>query len=279
MSILNTVQNALGDFLGINTQSPRAPEGFSINNFRSKIAESGVLKDNLFLINFGLPSVLAGSYDNQRTRNLFYYAETADIPAVGFETHDVRRYGYGPIESFAVSPTVQPISISFIVDGRGENRKFFNNWMNSIVNFHAPNGMVSQSNPLTGFKPYQVTYKKDYVIDLSITVYNESSDKILIYTFRDAFPLSVSGHGLSWDTQNQLMKVTVTFSYTDWHSNSIAATTINESNGIPGLSLFQKILKLGTIAQTVSTFKTPKSIGDVINVVNNGSIIGDALNF
>lgn len=278
MSIFNTVQNVLGDFLGTNTQSPKAPEGFSINNFRSKIAETGILKDNLFLVNFNLPGTLAGSYDSQRTRNLFYYASTAEIPAVSLDLQDVRRYGYGPSESFAVFPAFSPIGITFIVDGRGENRKFFNNWMNSITNFHAPNGMVT-SPGLTKLKPYQVSYKKEYAVELSLTVYDESADKILIYTFRDAFPTSVSGHGLSWDSQNQLMMVTVQFSYTDWNSNSIRATTINETNGIPGLSLFQKIVKLGTIAQTVSTFKTPRSIGDVINVVNNGSIIGDALNF
>lgn len=278
MSIINTVQNLLGDFLGTNTQSPKAPEGFSINNFRSKIAETGVLKNNLFLTNFNLPSILANSYDSQRTRNLFYYASTAEIPSVALDVQEVRRYGYGPSEGFAVFPGFQPITITFIVDGRGENRKFFNNWVNSITNFHAPNGMTS-SPGLTTLKPYQVSYKSEYVVDMSITVYDESADKILIYTFRDAFPVAVSGHGLTWDSQNQLMTVGVTFAYTDWSSNSIRATTINEANGIPGLSLFQKIVKLGTIAQTVSTFKTPRSVGDVINVVNNGSIIGDALNF
>jgi rRNA maturation protein Rpf1 len=68
------------------------------------------------------------------------------------------------------------------------------------------------------------------------------------------------------------MKIPVTFSYRDWITNSMdrAALKPGVSNN---LTTLQKILKVGTIVQTVSTMRSPKNIGDAIGVLNNANII------
>lgn len=70
------------------------------------------------------------------------------------------------------------------------------------------------------------------------------------------------------------MSVGVTFTFRDWYSNSLAISDISKSNNIPNLSLFQNVIGTGSLSQTINAFTTPKTIGDIINVVNNGSIIG-----
>jgi len=276
MSILDSVSGIFSGALGVSQSQDVAtsPDGFSINNFRAKINQKGVLKSNLFLVNFSMPNCLQSSYGNFN-RDLFYYTQAGELPGVTFATADaVRRYGYGPVEKFAFLPVFQDLSLTFIMDGQGENRKFFDNWMAAIGNFYNPNGVTADTNPQNGFQPYELEYKQNYVVDVNITVYNEVADTILIYTLKDAFPVSVSGSSLSWASQNELMSVGVTFTFRDWYSNSLAISDISKSNNIPNLSLFQNVIGTGSLSQTINAFTTPKTIGDIINVVNNGSIIG-----
>jgi hypothetical protein len=55
---------------------------------------------------------------------------------------------------------------------------------------------------------------------------------------------------------------------------------MDRANLKPGVSnnltLLQKILKIGTIVQTVASMRSPKSVGDAIGVLNNANIIGAA---
>jgi hypothetical protein len=53
---------------------------------------------------------------------------------------------------------------------------------------------------------------------------------------------------------------------------SIPYHIVKENN----LTLLQKILKIGTIVQTVASMRSPKSVGDAIGVLNNANIIGAA---
>ena len=71
-----------------------------------------------------------------------------------------------------------------------------------------------------------------------------------------------------------MMNIGVEFQYTTWSTNKFL---INPENSNFALSNIQNLLKLGTIAETVSSIRRPQGISDVINLVNNANIIGGGL--
>ena len=74
-----------------------------------------------------------------------------------------------------------------------------------------------------------------------------------------------------WGDTDQVMKLQVTFTY----FQHILNTDKNEpvSGYRKPLSGLQQIVKAGTALQTISSLRKPRSVGDVINVINNAKVI------
>jgi hypothetical protein len=79
---------------------------------------------------------------------------------------------------------------------------------------------------------------------------------------------------MDWNNTNSMMNIGVNFQYKTWATDRIP---ISDASSSFGLSTIQKLMKLGTIAQTISAIKRPQSVGDAINLVNNASIVGGGL--
>jgi hypothetical protein len=122
--------------------------------------------------------------------------------------------------------------------------------------------------------PYEVAYKNDISFDIEVYIYNENTEKIITYNFRECFARQVGSIQLSWESENSLLKTNVGFSFTDFSVNMEDAV---KSDNINKLSPLQKILQLGTIAQTISAIKRPQSVGDAINILNNANVVKNGL--
>ena len=257
-------------------------DGWNINSFKSKIAKEGVLKNNLYIVSFALPPGLksVGAYSKIET-DLAYCVQSAELPGVTLAAADnVRRYGYGPVEKFAFLPVFQDINFNVIMDGQGVNRKFFDSWMHLITNFNSGSdtGVTStQKVPLTQFNAYEVSYKQDYITDITITVYNETNDTILIYYLKEAFPIAIGGSQLNWASQNELMSLAVTFTFRDWSSDLFTLTQLR-NNSAPS-SLPQVFNFTRFLAGSLVGYRNPSSVTDIINVVNGASILAKGLKF
>jgi hypothetical protein len=275
MSIIDTFSTKLGNAIGLNTNNlPRAEQGFDINTFRSQIiGDTGLLKTNLFLVSIQFSQEFAQTQTQLMKvtpRTLMMFTEQCALPGISIGSEDQsRRYGTGVAEKMPFGVFFTDITLSFLADGNGEIMKMFHNWIKYIVNYD------SRRNGPTGFneaEPYEVAYKDNYSATIEITVFNESADKIITYTLNEVYPLFLGEVGMSWADNDSIMKIPVTFTYRDWQTDSMS--TANLSKGVSNnLTLLQKILKVGTAVQAISSLKKPQSVGDTINIVNNANIL------
>jgi hypothetical protein len=88
----------------------------------------------------------------------------------------------------------------------------------------------------------------------------------------DAIPISISDTQFSWSDNDQIMKMNVTFTYFQ-HVILNTDSREPESGFKKPLSGLQQLIKAGTALQTLSSLRKPKSVGDVINVINNAKVI------
>ena len=193
---------------------------FNIGEFKATLNRyGGVLRSNKFVVRMTPPPFIR---DAGVSRDLEYFAEQATLPGVNLSSHDVRRYGYGPIEKRPIGHTFTDLSVTFIADGRGEMHRFFYNWLNFIspYNFDTSNSL------------YLMDYKIRYVTSLDIVTLNEAgvssinspgrvSDergafRSTAVTVREAFPISLSDVQLNWSEMNNHARFTVQFAYVDW---------------------------------------------------------------
>lgn len=273
MAIYNQIFSALGarNYATQQVNKPNAMDGFSINEFKSVILKNGVLKNNLYLVNFQQAKAFPG--------NLMFFTESVNIPAVDMDTQQIHRYGYGPVEQVPFRPVFTPLSMSFLVEAT--QRNVLAAMMNAIsstsafMNYTTMSSGVSVFGGSTQATPYEVAYKSAYTFNLEVYVYNEQQDKILIYSFRDCFARTVSGTQLAWANENQMLRIDVTFSYTDYSiltsDSIIAATSADDTNSITNL---QYILGQSSLSDTFNALKNPLNVLNAININNAASLIG-----
>lgn len=269
MSIVDSLTSKLGSFIGLNTTLPgRKYAGFDINEFKSAISSKGVLPTNLFLVSIYPSSTDISAIMNYEQLNpqlLSFFCMQTDLPGLDLGVEENIPKGIGPIERFPHTAIFGDINLTFIGDGKGNILSFFHNWLNSIVNFDA-------SKPQQNF--YRVAYKSTYTCTIEIIVFNPGSDAVLVYNLYEAFPYRVNQIQMGWDQKDSMMNVGTSFYYKTWHSERMIP---QPDQYIGGLTTIQKVLKLGTIAETVMALKKPQSVGDAINLVNNANIIGGGL--
>lgn len=191
---------------------------FNISEFKTNALKRGLLKQNLYEVDFTSASL-------GDTKALKFFTEAVNIPAVDMDTQQIRRYGYGPVENVAFRPVFTPMNMTFIVESGKKNiLDSVITFISSITNFMDYATMSTNS---TSGLPYEVAYKEDYKFSLKVTVFNEQEDDILLYTFRDCYAKQISGIGLSWAANDAYIKADVIFNYTDFSITSKNPPTKN----------------------------------------------------
>jgi len=263
MGLLNTGMNALGTISVLKGLFGKKPEATGrYNKFISELRAGGVAKSNFFDVTFSVPIIMYGGETHNSVEKLSLYADSVALPGMNIQTDSIKRYGIGPMENVPYSTQYNDITINFIADGRGEIYKFFYNWMQGIIpsDKYIPAGKLSAS----GLAPYEVEFKNRYQSTITIKTYNEQNDTILEYKLYDAFPKTVPDVQLSWKDNDGYMQFGITFCY--FNAELVNATKNFEAgkNGVKGLSLLQKALKIGTALQTLKSLKRPRSIQDAL---------------
>lgn len=276
-TFVDSITSKVSSAIGLSTSMPtRKTSGFNIEEFKSVIGSKGVLPTNLFLVTLQSAG-LSSSVNNIATAQglggtgleMSFFCMKTDLPGLDLMTETNIIHGTGPVEVFPYSMAFTDVDLQFIGDARGQILSFFHNWMNSIVDFNA-NGLNTRSSRF-----YKVSYKETYVCNIEIVVFDPHSNQIMRYNLIDAFPTRLGQIAMSWD-QTSFMNINVSFKYSSWTSTNLFTPTFDEA---AGLSTIQKILKLGTIAQTVSAIRKPTGVADIINVVNNANIVGSSAFF
>lgn len=197
---------------------------FKLSNFMQEINKNGTLKNNRYMVSFNAPTYLAGEPGMER---LSLRCESAQMPGVTFATIDgAPRFGYGPIESNPYGVIFDDATMTFLLDAKGNVHKFFYKWSNSIVNYQArgQTALKDANGPVSGMKTFEVGYKDKYVTDITITVYNDASigkdsaepNKVMETKLYRAFPKNLPQFDLSWNNTNDLIRLPISFNYTDF---------------------------------------------------------------
>lgn len=269
--------NRISSAIGLNGQQPTARNGgFDINEFKAKINENnGVLPTNLFLVNItpiqkaNTKNALMNTAQNAsgvNTEMLSFFCSQAVIPGVTLATEEyyVERPTLPQQFVSGAFPT-SSTQLNFLGDGNGNILNFFSMWMNSIAGWNEKDK--------TNFM--RLSYRDDYLCNITILVFNRSSDIVMKYKLYDAFPNQISDIQLGWAQTDSIMEVPVQFQFKTWTTDRFDVSTPDGSE--TELTFIQKALKLGTAVQAVSAIRRPRSISDIVNVVNNANVIGTGL--
>jgi hypothetical protein len=122
------------------------------------------------------------------------FCDSTNLPGTSLGTVDVSAYG-----ETRESPTQRiydPVNLTFYVDNDMNIKKFFDSWINSIIN------------PITR----NHAYYKNYTTLVDIIVYDSEHNEKYKVTLHEAFPKSVSDIQLSY-TGDGVMKLSVSMQY------------------------------------------------------------------
>jgi len=185
---------------------------FNINSFLSEIGKNGVLQTNKFAIDIG--DGAAGSISDM----ISLRAESVNLPGISLDAPSTRRYGISPVQKMPMNIGAFPdVTISFIDDKQTSIWKAMYNWMNTIYQFTVPDN-----------KPmYALEYKDNYTKDILIHVYDNAGEERTTIRLKEAFPMSLADVSLSWSQNDNLWKTNVSFAYTEWQEEGVAANITN----------------------------------------------------
>jgi len=193
---------------------------FKIGEFISSINNAGVVRNNRFIVEFTLPDYLQSNGSQYGGNLVSLRCEAAQFPGTSFQSIDGQlRLGYGPIESIPYGIAYDDISLTFLMDGKSRIHKLFYDWTNTIVNFQGSRGQkdwTNKNNRNTGAAAYEVGYKSKYCTDLKITVYDPQDKAIMYVNVYKAFPKQLPAVDLQWASTDELVKMTIPFTYTDF---------------------------------------------------------------
>jgi len=173
----------------------------SITEFKSSF-RTDLARPNRFDVNVPIPIGLLPYREIGRTLRM--RCENAELPGRSISTTSMKIYGVE--EKFPYQTVYNDISLTFIVGDDMAEKKFFDAWLNWI-------------NPTIN---YNLKYKADYAIPLTVNQYDVKNELSYSVTMLDTFPIAVNQLDLDWSSDGH-HKLTVTFAYTSWRNNSIEA--------------------------------------------------------
>jgi hypothetical protein len=197
---------------------------FNIARFRGNVAVSdSVLPNHSFLVTFApMDWVSSRALREDIHSMLTMRCDNAILPSINLlQEQNIRRYGYGPVENVPYGVNVGDFTLQFIVDKDAAIIDFFEAWLNRIVNRDSYGGADMNSDSdvyLANYKvkPYEIAYKDSYACSsINVFVYDRAQNTVIEYNIYDAFPTGIQSMNMSWSEENSLMKLNVTFSFTD----------------------------------------------------------------
>jgi hypothetical protein len=263
----------------------RAGDTFNIAKFRGQVTTpDDVLPMHSFLAVFSPMTWVPNSAIKDGIDSLLTMrCENAILPTLNLlQEQNVRRYGFGPVENVAYGVNVGDFTLQFIVDKQARIIDFFEAWMNKIVNRDSFGGANMNNDVGNGKTPYEVAYKDTYACSsVNVFVYDRSQNTVVEYNIYDVFPTGIQSMNFSWSEENSLMKLNVTFSFTDLRIRP-KVSVFDQGTLIPTVDQLgsEPIAVTKDIGIDVGPISDPAAIaaGLPASTLNQPLVIGDATN-
>ena len=172
---------------------------FNISTFKSRGLVYGGARPSLFSVTLSVPAGIG--IDNVSVDKFRFLCRTAELPASTISFVSIPYFG----RSIKVGGDREfgDWSVNVMNDEDFAVRSLFELWSNAI-------------NRLESNVRDPVVSTEDYKTDLQCTQYSKDGDIIREYNIIGAFPTTVSGISLDWDSTNQIEVFAVTFAYDYW---------------------------------------------------------------
>lgn len=247
---------------------------FKVNEIRSAVQKHGVARNNLFLVRITTPKWLGTSEEVMLPEQLVMFCSTAAIPGITLNQMDYRSQGFGPIDTRPVSVTYEPVNALFMLDSNHKILRFFDRWLQEIVNYDMSNGPFSSRNDVY---PFEFNYKDHYSTTIEILFFSPNNPNT-IYTYKllDAVPIDKGAIQLGWEMNDQIANLPISFSYSNIIPTGTIAGSVSTNTG-RGIGMFEYLFSAISTAQLIRTIKRPRSIQDAINSYSNIRLIADSI--
>ena len=249
---------------------------FSINEMLSAVnSVGGLSKASKFMVT--ITRSAASTRDDRAppvaggAQNLTFLCDSAYLPGLGYQTDEIRMSGYGNVEKRPYATIFQDVPLTFYSDADGSVFKYFHAWMQSVFSFNDaanPNGTV-KGLPLNSFQYPSEYYGIVEIIHMNeINTTKQADNTIVKYQLLEAYPISIGDIQVDWNMQDQILKIPVTFAYTNWTS-----TTLD-----------QGVADRNSLTRTTALTSTSNYIDRELNritekLIYSGSRIRDGINF
>jgi hypothetical protein len=257
---------------------------FNIGRFRAEVSGAdSVLPTHSFLVVFAPMIWTRSKFSAQNLDSLLTMrCDNVVLPSVNLlQEQNIRRYGFGPVENVAYGVNVGDFTLQFIVDKNALVIEYFEEWLNLIVNRDSFGGANMNNNNLkNGRKPYEIAYKDTYSCpNVNVFVYDRAQNQVMTYNIYDVFPTGIQSMNMSWSEENNLMKLNITFSFTDLRINRIPPKTRVDDKSFKDEIKVTATGKYADIARQGSSLATLDPSGDIArrltDLSNETTIIGD----
>lgn len=205
------------------------PAARSVSQIKSSLLQPALTSH--YELYLSMPKGNAGDFNIIMTKNgvnfsaeqsnLQLACSEATLPGSSLATLEINNDYTGVTERHAYRRIYDDrIDLTFYVDTKYTVIKFFETWIKYIVSESISDGKDGRKGLKNSNYFYTVRYPEEYRTDFSITKFEKDYQNRLIYTFLNAYPISVSSMPISYDSSS-LLKCTVSFTYTRYFIESL----------------------------------------------------------
>lgn len=268
------------------------PQKRSVDFLKTKIMQPALTSH--FECYFALPGTMSSWFRDNQLRNYAELTETltiscsdASLPGSTLATHELNNDFTGVTQRHAYRRLYDDrADFTFYVNNKYEQIRLFEAWMRYITG-----EQISTAADLN--ISYRVQYPETYKTTIYITKFERDlqakrskNPQKIVYSFFNAFPISVSSMPISYDS-SQLLKCTVSFSYDRYVCSNNSLTppepSQNTTAGVPDLPGLTGAGALATgnesvLFNNISLTQYNISPGTLTNSYGEGEEIIDAIN-
>jgi hypothetical protein len=175
-----------------------------LQNFISEVKNKGLMRNTHFGVLIHTPTNANGevvikdeiAFADAMKRYIMF-CDSAPLPGTSLSTVDVSPYG--EIREQPTQRIYDPVNLTFYVDVDFKIKKFFDLWLNYIIN------------PITR----NHAYYSDYTTTVDIYVYDVEHNEKYKVTLHECYPKSVGEISMSYSSEG-VMKLNVTLQYRNY---------------------------------------------------------------
>ena len=258
---------------GDKTVGQDSNEGkFNIGTFKGEMTKAnGLARANRYMVTIR-PGPKFWGIGSDAIQPLRFFCDNVNIPGASVIPVDHRRQGIGPFDRRASSIVPAEISASFMLDARGRNLQFFQDWVNNIIYMGPQTSNIATHVSGAGMAFGELRYRSEYVCEMDVETYDMAANKINTLTAYEVWPSQLGDVTLGWAQNDEVARVTINFQLQRWvtENHQLPEGTADESHSNRQLSTFEQLLRIGQAGVALkSSWKKPNNVGDVINIVSN----------